>query len=314
MKQVIDISIICPVYNEREHLSSLASTFLADDGIKKEVFFVDAGSDDGSVEYIKTLSEKDSRINLVQNPSKYVNHGFNMAYPVTSGRYIALLGAHSNYPGNFFRIGFEALEKNECDAVGGPLKQIGRGIVGEAIAESLSSRFGVGNTEFRVFKKRMFVDSVAFAIYKKKVFEEIGLLDKDLIKNQDDEFHYRLNKAGFKILMLPEMEVEYFVRNSLAGLIKQYFNYGLFKPLVLKKIGNVVSIRHFVPALFVLYLLSLPLCLYSMLWLIPLTLYVFIDLFFSMKAAGGIKVKAFSFIIFPVIHVSYGLGFILGLN
>lgn len=309
-----EISIICPLLNEKEFIPKLAQALLQDDGLNKELLFVDGGSTDGSREEIKRLSENDGRIKLINNPKKYVNFGFNTAFEHSSGEFIAFLGAHTLYPHNYLKLAVEAIRNEECDAAGGPLNQVGRSKMSKAIAYCLGSKFGVGNTEFRVYKKRMYVDSVAFAVYKREIFERIGLLDEDLVKNQDDEFHYRLNKAGFKILMIPEMESTYFVRDSLSGLIRQYFNYGLFKPLVLKKIGKIVSIRHFIPTLFVLYLLSFPLLNLSYLWLIPLLLYLLLDLFFALMAKGGILTKLYSLIVFPVLHISYGLGFLLGLT
>lgn len=308
-----ELSIICPLLNEKDFIVELANSFLKDDGIEKEILFVDGGSDDGSLEIISSLALND-RIKLVENPRKYVNFGFNLAFNQARGKYIAFLGAHTIYPGGYFRLAVNAIESGECDAAGGSLKQVGRTDMGKAIAYCLGSKFGVGNTEFRVYKKRMYVDSVAFAVYKREIFERIGLLDEDLIKNQDDEFHYRLNKAGYKILMIPEMESTYYVRDNLKGLIKQYFNYGLYKPLVLKKIRKIISIRHFIPTLIVLYLLSLSLSLISYFWIIPLILYLVLDIFFSLKAKGGFKIKLFSLTVFPVLHISYGLGFLLGLT
>ncbi len=309
-----DISIICPLLNEKDFIPSLAESLLINDGLDKELLFVDGGSTDGSREIIKKLSSADFRIKLVNNTRKYVNYGFNIAFEQSNGKYIAFLGAHTQYPGDYLKQAVDALQNNECDAVGGPLKQVGRSTMGKAIAYCLGSKFGVGNTEFRVYKKRMYVDSVAFAVYKREIFENIGLLDEDLIKNQDDEFHYRLNKAGYKILMIPGMQSIYYVRDNIRGLVKQYFNYGLFKPLVLRKIGRFISIRHFIPAMFVLYLLSFPLIYVSILWLLPLVLYLMLDLSFSLKAKGGILVKLYSIIVFPVLHISYGLGFLLGLT
>jgi glycosyltransferase involved in cell wall biosynthesis len=308
-----ELSIICPVYNEKDFIGDLANTFLKDDGIDKEILFVDGGSTDGSVEIIKSLAVQNSGIKLIENPAKYVNLGFNIAFEQSNGKYIAFLGAHSEYPENYFKLGLDVLKSNEADAVGGPLKQMGKTIFGKAIALCLSSRFGVGDTEFRVYKKKMYVDSVAFAVYKRKIFDNIGLLDKDLIKNQDDEFHYRMNAAGYKILMVPEMESTYYVRDTLGGVIKQYFNYGLYKPLVLRKIGQIVSLRHFIPAVFVVYLLSLPVFLWNILWLVPLAVYLLLDIYFSLSASGNYKIKLISFVVFPALHISYGIGFLLGL-
>jgi GT2 family glycosyltransferase len=198
---------------------------------------------------------------MIDNPGRYATPGFNRAYKVSSGRYIAFVGAHALYPQNYFSSALHYLQAGECDAVGGPLKQEGKTRMGKAIALVMSSRMGVGDTEFRTANKKMYVDSVAFAVYKREVFEKAGLLDESLPVNQDDEFHYRLNKMNFRILMVPEMQAVYYVRGSITKLFTQYFKYGLYKPLVLRKVKGSVRLRHLIPSVFVLYLLSLRLLL-----------------------------------------------------
>lgn len=282
--------------------------------LNKEIFLIDGGSTDGTIERIQDWSKKDSRITLVINPNKYVPQGFNKAFRKSKAPYISLMGAHATYPPNFFEAALEKLENREADAVGGPLLQKGRTWKGKVIAYCMSEKWGVGGTEFRTSKKKQFVQSVAFAVYNKKVFEKAGLLDEDLIRNQDDEFHYRLNHLGFRILMVPELACTYYVRESLTALWKQYFGYGLYKPLVLKKVNNSLRIRHIIPALFTLYWV-IPLTtswFWSITW-IPGILYFLFNAGFSIKVGNGyIKRSFYAFWVFPTLHFAYGLGFIKG--
>jgi GT2 family glycosyltransferase len=253
-------------------------------------------------------------VRLIDNPDKTATHGFNTAYKHAKGKYIAFVGAHAEYDNDYFKQALSYLEKNECDAVGGPLNQAGKGNQGEAIALVMSSKFGVGNTEFRTMKQKMYVDSVAFAVYKREVFEKAGLMDTSLRVNQDDEFHYRLNKLGFRILMVPEMRAKYYVRNNLKSLFKQYFNYGLYKPLVFKKVGGNVRLRHLIPSLFFLYCLFLPLVFILPIVVIPVILYFIIITLASFSFNTNITVKLLSIPVFPVLHISYGMGFLLGVS
>jgi GT2 family glycosyltransferase len=176
----------------------------------------------------------------------------------------------------------------------------------------MSSKFGVGGTEFRTEQKKMYVDSVAFAVYKREIFEQVGLLDEELVRNQDDELHYRINNNNFKILMVPEMECSYFVRDSLTKLFNQYYWYGYYKPLVFKKAKSGIRIRHIIPSLFVIYILLLPLGLIiSKMFLLPLIFYVI--LFFLHSKNKKVQ-KILLFLAFINIHISYGIGFLLGLS
>lgn len=307
------LSIIIPVLNEERHILDLIASLIQEDGIEKEVFLVDGGSTDQTISIIKEEQKKHPNIFLEYNKKKFVSHGFNKTYQKTKGKYITLLGAHSVYPDAFFKAGISELEAGSCDVIGGPLKQHGKTCIGESIAYAMSCRFGVGGTEFRTEKKRMYVDSVAFAIYRKEIFDHIGLLDEELIRNQDDELHYRINANNYRILMIPEMECTYYVRNSIQSLFKQYFAYGFYKPLVLKKVRQAIRFRHLIPAAFTLYLITLPLIAYYWWWFLPFTLYLAFNIFFSIQNLLPLKNKLLLPVIFFTLHLSYGLGFILGL-
>lgn len=313
----VAISVLIPILNEVNHLDSLLSSLMdMDNPGQCEFFLIDGGSTDGTHEKIALWQQQYSFIYRVDNVQRYANFGFNNAFPLTKGRYIAFLGAHAEYPPKFLSIGKQYLDDNKCDAVGGPLIQKAKSAKGLGIAHAMSSKLGVGDTAFRTSSDMRYVDSVAFAMYKREVFEKIGLLDEELIRNQDDEFHYRMNSTGYKILMVPEMACVYYVRETLRSLFKQYFQYGLFKPLVLKKVRAGMRVRHLIPACFVLYLLWLPV---SFVFLgiastIPLAIYAVLVFYVSSVKKLSLQSKVISCLAFPTLHISYGIGFLVGLR
>lgn len=309
-----EISVIIPVLNEEGFIESMVKSLLSNGDISKEILLVDGGSTDQTKQVIEKLAIRYPEVKYIPNPEKFVSPGFNKAFSSSTGKYIAFLGAHALYPDRFFNLAIHFLTHENCDSVGGPLKQVGKSEKGKAIAYCMSQTIGVGNTEFRTANTKMYVVSVAFAVYKRGVFEKIGLLDTDLIRNQDDEFHYRMNANGMKILMVPEMQSTYYVRDTFSSLFKQYYQYGLYKPMVLKKVKSGVRLRHVVPAGFVLYLLTLPLMLLVSVWFIsPLFLYGCIISFFALKHQGALIEKSYAIISFFILHVSYGAGFLRGL-
>jgi succinoglycan biosynthesis protein ExoA len=308
------LSIICPTYNEIEYIERLFDSLNDKDGVEKEILFADGGSTDGTVEFIRKKMEKHAHVKLVSNPYRTATHGFNLAFREAKGRYIAFVGAHAEYHSGYFKVAVDYLERKECDVVGGPLIQQGKTEKGKAIALAMSSKFGVGNTSFRTEQKKMIVDSVAFAVYNRMVFEQCGLMDETLSVNQDDEFHYRLNAAGFKIMMTPEMSSTYYVRESFPALFKQYFRYGLFKPLVLKRVSSGFRLRHIVPSLFVAYLIAMP----FLINLHPILsfgvwLYLLSALIISFKSSGSLNQFLYIIPVFPILHIAYGMGFLLGM-
>lgn len=316
-EEAIRVSVLIPILNEVNHIDDLLNSLLDEDiGGHCEFLLIDGGSTDGTLEKIETWRKRYPLIYRIDNPQRYVSFGFNKAFKVSTGKYIALLGAHAEYPTGFLKNGMQYLDSNQGDAVGGPLIQKAKTLWGRGIALAMSSKLGVGNTEFRTSTAKRFVDSVAFAMYKREVLDEIGLLDEELIRNQDDEFHYRMNASGYKILMVPEMQCVYYVRESLAGLFSQYFQYGLYKPLVLRKVKSGIRLRHLIPACFVLYLLLIwPgfLCL-GLFSVLPLIVYSVIIFLTSIANRLSWQSKLSALFAFPVLHISYGIGFLLGLR
>ena len=181
------------------------------------------------------------------------------------------------------------------------------------MAYAICTPFGVGNSQVHNVTYEGYSDSVTFGSWKKEIFTEVGMFDERLVRNQDDEFHYRAKSKGKKIYQNPAIKLWYYPRSNLKGLFKQYYQYGLFKPMVLKKVNSEIKLRHLIPSCFLLYFISLPLAAISPLWLIPLALYLLLDVFFSLRAKGGVKVKLAALLVYPALHVSYGAGFLRGL-
>ena len=155
---------------------------------------------------------------------------------------------------------------------------------------------------------------VYLGAWKKSIFSTTGLFDVAFKRNQDDEFHYRAKSLGFKIYQNQEITLHYHPRSTFALLFSQYYQYGLYKPLVLQKIKTALSLRHLIPAGFVLYIFSVPLLLlvHFYMGLVPLLLYLLGDLYFSLKAPQNGKEKLAIMMVYPILHSSYGLGFIKG--
>jgi len=161
---------------------------------------------------------------------------------------------------------------------------------------------------------------LAFGAYKREVFEKLGGYDEELVRNQDDEFNFRLIQSGGKIWLDPSIKSSYTPRSSFIGLIKQYFQYGFYKIRVMQKRRGFASWRHLVPGLFVSSLL-LSFFFYFQyensislkLILIP---YIGFSLGFTLSSFFNSFTDIASTLILPItyfiLHFSYGLGFILG--
>ncbi len=316
------LSVICPIYNEEKHISSCLESILQQDFPKEEmeVLLVDGMSTDRTREIVQQYTEQYPFIFLLDNPKRIVPTGLNIGIRVAQGDVIIRLDAHAIYPDNYFSVLVDKLFALNADNVGGlcrtlPAKETP---VCEAIAAALSSPFGMGDSHFRIgTNKEMQVDTVPFGCFRREVFDKIGYFDEELIRNQDDEFNGRIIKYGGHIYLIPSIVINYYGRDSIGKVAKMFYQYGLFKPLVNKKLGNPATVRQFFPPLFVVgliggLLLSFVHPIFCILYMIVLALYLFLAIYFSVKQFKNIKKVLLLIATFVTIHVSYGWGYLCG--
>lgn len=307
------LSVVIPLFNEEKNIPSLVSFLRGSNPLEKEVFFIDGGSTDKTVELIKDYGHG-LNYQIVHNKRKTVPYGLNLAIPKCKGEVIARLDGHTRYDSDYFQRILDRFDAGEADIVGGPMRiEKGtwfQGLVGKATSASI----GVGNSSFHFENFEGEADSVYLGAWKKEIFSNTGLFDTSLKRNQDDEFHYRAKSKGYRIYQDPKVRSWYNPRKNFRGLTKQYFEYGLYKPLVLKKVKSGLKVRHLVPSLFVLYLLLIPSLFWVSKWIVlPLMLYAVLILFQSMKDRIALFRIPVYFMIILGIHLSYGIGFLLGL-
>ena len=307
------LSVVCPAYNEEEYIEGLLNFFIHAKPFDKELLIVDGGSSDRTKEIIESYQKEYPNIRLLDNPHRIVPYALNKAIPLCEGDIIVRLDVHTKYDDAYFEKILETFNKVEADIVGGPTRTAYKATFQQAVAHVICTPFGVGNSQVHNLDYEGYTDSVTFGAWKKEIFDEVGLFDEQLKRNQDDEFHYRAKSKGKKIYQNPEIRLWYYPRNTLKGLFKQYFQYGLYKPKVLKKVNSEIKIRHLAPAGMLLYFISLPIAVIIPIWAGPFLLYLLGDIFFSFKANGSLKVKLSALVAYPAIHIGYGAGFIKGL-
>jgi hypothetical protein len=200
------------------------------------------------------------------------------------------------------------------------MKSIGETKLAGTIAIGMSSPFGVGNSAFRTVSGRsMLADTVPFPAYTRKIVERAGFYDEELVRNQDDEYNYRIRELGGEILLAHDVNSTYFSRTSLIGLWKQYFQYGYWKVRVLQKHPRQMSLRQFVPPGFVLALFCSASVSFhpSLRPLFPglLLIYLLANLSASVVTASkrGWKYLQLLPVTYAILHLSYGMGFLIGL-
>jgi len=318
------VSIVIPARNEENTIQRCIDSLAKSDYPKNrlEIIVVDGMSEDGTVEVVKRLSAENSQIRLLPNEKKITPVARNIGVKAARGDYIMFFDAHSTASSDYVRKCVELMQETGADNVGGVLKTLPSEdtSLGIVISKVLSSRFGVGGSKFRTGVEALQeVDTVPFGFYKRDVFERIGLFDDNLVRNQDIEFNLRLKRAGGKILLSPEIELTYLSRSDLKGFLQNNFGNGFWVIYASRFSKTPFSLRHLVPMFFTVLMLTgtiLPLLppVFTYLWLIPLALYLTMDVVFSIRLIrqSNNRSLALALVLFPLLHLAYGMGSISG--
>lgn len=314
------VSVVIPMFNAASYVGRCLESVLRQDypADKIEIIVVDGASTDSSVSVVRKFMNEHPRIRLLPNPMRLTNHGLNIGIRDANGDVIVFLGCRGVLATSFVTKCIENLrEVKEAAVVGGVVRMGYTSSMGKAIGLALSSPFGVGTARYRYAKQPQFTDTVQFGAYRKEVFDEVGLVDENMILADDDELNWRITKAGHKILMNPEIQFLYYPRHSVSALFKQYFGYGRGRATALKKHPDKLSLKHLIPSAFTLFVIVgfVVSLLVPYAWIpygVILGLYLAAALICSAKIAAREGWNLFPIlpVLFFVIHISYGLGFL----
>ncbi len=315
-------SVIIPCRNEEKYIAKCLHSICATSFNKENliVFVCDGLSTDNTQRIINEYVQKYAWIKLLINENKTTPFAFNLGIENSlDADVFVTIGAHAEIEPDFFEQIISAFKiDSSIGCVGGVLKNVYENETSMAIGLAMSSSFGVGNAYFRTGTHEGFVDTVSFPAYKKEVFEKVGNFNTTLARNQDDEFNYRVVKAGYKIFLSKGIKSNYFVRASFNKLFKQYFQYGYWKVYVNQLHKTVTTIRQLVPPAFVGFLvlgvifsLFIPYAVYVYAGI--LICYLMSAVFFAARTSNSISSLFKTAFAFMILHIGYGLGYWKGM-
>lgn len=249
------VSVIMPVRNEAAFIERSVGAVLQQDypPERMEVIVADGMSNDGTRELLNKMQIQYPQLRVIDNAAKVVPTGLNAALRTAVGEIVIRVDGHSIVASDFVSQDVAALaEHPEAWSVGGPIAHQASTPFGKAVAIAMSHRLGVGNANHHFAGFEGYGDGVPFPAIRRWVFERVGEFDECLVRNNDDEFNYRMTQAGGKIYITPHVRYSYFVRERPLQLYRQYFQYGFWRIPVMKKHKRPTTVRQVVPSLFYL--------------------------------------------------------------
>lgn len=317
------VSVIMPVRNEALFIERSISALLRQHYPvdRMEIIIADGMSIDGTRAVISRIAgETVIPIRVVDNPKRIAPSGLNRAISAAAGDIIVRVDGHCEVDSSYVENIVEILSEGRAEGVGGPIETVGETPHARAIALAMSSWFGVGGSAFRTVNDReIFTDTVAFPGYSREIIEKAGPFNEELVRNQDDEYNFRIRKLGGRILLSPLITSRYYSRSTFRSLWRQYYQYGYWKVRVLQLHPRQMSARQFIPFGFVLWLLLLSMLsiwVPALVWLLAGTAAVYLtaDLTASaFSARYDIRLLPRVMIANAILHFSYGIGFLVGL-
>jgi cellulose synthase/poly-beta-1,6-N-acetylglucosamine synthase-like glycosyltransferase len=311
------VTVIMPVRNEARLIARSLGAVLAQDypSGRMEILVIDGDSDDETASIARSMAADDPRARILRNPGRIVSRALNIGIDAARGDVIIRVDGHTVIAPDYVRRCVECLRATGADNVGGPQRFIGLTSMGRAMAVAYRSRFGVPS-RFTVSRRAEYADTVYMGAWPRAVFERVGRFDESLAVNQDYEHSYRIRKAGGRIYLTPEIRSEYYGRQTLGGLWRQFFRYGEGKFVVLAKHPASARPRHLVaPALVAALIVGAALALFSRriarLWRLMLLSYGLANAAASIQAAqrDGWDLLPRLPLVFACMHLAWGSGF-----
>lgn len=354
------ITMCVIAYNEENSINNILSCIKEQDYDHKsmEIVLVDGMSSDKTrdimVDFAKNNENEFYRVVVLDNPKRTLPSGWNVALREYKGDAIIKVDAHAVIPQDFVSKNVAVLNTGEYICGGQRPNIIDEPTpFKETLLLAESSMFGSSIAAYRNNPGKTYVKSLFHAAYRREVFEKVGFFNEELARTEDNEIHYRMRKAGYKLCFDPDIISYQYTRSSLSSMLKQKYANGFWIGKTSKVCPGCLSIYHFVPFAFVSAIMASALSLTGLkvaddvrirlsrsgtkkngresIWLpgkiknIITTLTVVMWVLYgtlacTMAAVSSVKAgekKNITNILLPVLflmlHVSYGAGTIVGL-
>lgn len=259
-------AVVIPCRNEAGTIVPLLDALAGQSRPPLHIIIVDDRSTDGT--RLATESWKRAHagvsMTLIDGPGRGAGPAMNAGIRRADADIIVRLDGHCLPDPDYIERSLEMLALPDAGVVGGVWKiaPAGGSVTARGIAAVLSHPLGSGGADYRRppapgDHRVREVDTVPFGTFHKSVWAEVGEFDESLARNQDYDFNYRVRLSGRKVLLNPAIVSVYKARGTLSSLARQYFDYGFWKVVMLRKFPKSIRVRQLLPMLLLPSLLAL---------------------------------------------------------
>jgi GT2 family glycosyltransferase len=279
---------------------------------------------------LKGLSYPKQKIEIITvegySPSKQRNEGIRKA----EGELLAFLDSHSTVTPDWLEKAVKYFNRDVA-MIGGPVlasppKENRDTNISSFFATAMGTYFGTGPMHKRyeavgIGPTKASESSLILCnlFVRKHILEKEGAFDEELFPNEENELMVRLQDKGYKLLYVPQLVAYHPPEKDFGALSRKILGYGRGRAFYIFKRLRSFGLVYMLPSLFLLFLIATPFLftIQSLKFLTALILlsYFLVNGIFSLYI--GAKKKNWRYavvlpIVYLTIHLSYGLGFILG--
>ena len=321
----MNVSLCVVAYNEESFLPNLFSDFRSQTypHEKMEIVLVNSASTDQTRLLMEQFSTEENgfySVIVADNPKRVQASGWNVALTKASGDVIIRIDGHTHVPPEFVRLNMENIMSGE-DVSGGirPCLIENETPWRKTLLHVESSLFGSSVNKCRRSEEKSYVKTMFHAAYRREVFAKAGGFNENLLRTEDNEMHYRIRQAGYRLSFDPNIISYQYARSNLRKMTKQKYGNGKWIGLTLGVCPGCVSLFHLIPFAFVLGILGTSLLALLGWWQLAALMWTLYGVFaiantvISMVQEGFLWEKLAMPALFLILHVSYGIGTLLGL-
>lgn len=323
MCEKLSIGIIA--YNEEAFLPSLLDDMKAQKYPHElvEILLIDSCSTDGTKAVMKKFQRENKdfyNIQVLDNPKKIQAAGWNVAIQNFTGDVLARIDAHTKVTPEYSLNVMNDINEGEM-VVGGVRPAIIEKDTpwANVLLQVENSLFGSSINSSRRSEEKAYVKTMFHAAYRREVLDKVGLFNEKLLRTEDNEFHYRIREAGYKLCYDPSIVSYQYARSDFKRMVKQKYGNGYWIGLTLKVCPGCISLYHLVPFAFVLAIVFTSILSLFGVWQLSALMWGLYGLFaITNTVLSGIQ-NGFYLqhlimpVLFLILHVSYGIGTGIGL-
>ena len=325
---LLGVSYVMPVLNDATHVRAAVESILAQDYTGPvEVLIALGPSIDGTAELVADLAARDARVRVLENEVGSTPAGLNIGIRAARFPVVVRVDSHSMLPTDYARVAVGVLDRTGADNVGGIMDARGESPFERAVALAYTTKVGLGGSAFHIGGAEGPAETVYLGVFRRAALERVGLFDETIKRGQDWELNHRLRETGGTVWFTPELAVTYRPRSSVERLARQMFSTGLWRGELARRFPAANGIRYFVPpAMVVGVVLGLLVGIAGIVqaamgatpwlllgFLVPAVYLLFVVAATIVHARGhSAAVNGWFLVVLPCIHVSWGVGFVLG--